>query len=172
MRKLKVNYTKDGNRISSITEKNNWIQKSLFNGPVNVLVIGLILFFITLWITNSLNPNPIIEKSCYKEGDQINFILYNPSKAPAEDFSMILYESELGGGKSYVDYELCNVERYEHQLKYTHIHCNYIPPRSYAKIGISFNDKNKTKFHYSSWGKTTPQEDSEKGNYILNCSDD
>ena len=163
MRKLEINYTKNG-KVISITEKDNW-SKII----IEKLILGLILFFLTYWITNALNPNPIIEKSCYKKDELVNFVLYNPARAPAEDFNMIVFERYGGGGKSYADNELCSVDVYDFQPLYTLIRCNYIPPGSSTTIGVNFYDENQSVFKYSSWGKTTPKEDFEEGHYLLSC---
>ena len=146
-------------------EWKNWLIKCV----IEVVLLGLILFFMTYYITNSLNPNPIIEKSCYKDGNSTYFVFHNPSRAPAEDFNMIVFDMYGGGSKSYADYELCSADIYSFQPKYTLIHCDYIPPKGNIEIGINFNNKTKSNFIYSSWGKTSPKEDFEENNYSLYC---
>lgn len=149
--------------LFSIISKNesikiNWVWKSLFE----VVILGLILFGLTFWITAVLVPNPEIQKTCYIEGENIKFILDNPSKYPAEDYNLIIYEKYWHGhSTSYVVSELCTVDVYPTQSKYTLIHCDYIPPNSQANINIDFENKTKTQFKYSSWGKTTPKETNE-----------
>lgn len=162
---IKINYRKDG-KVSSILEKDNWLIKSF----IQVIILGLILFVFTDRINDSINPNPIINKSCYKDGDEIVLTLSNPSKIPAEDFNMILFERYGGGSKSYADHELCDVDTYKFQPLYTLLHCDYIPPKSDLRIGIGFENKTQSIFQYSSWGKTSPKEDYEKNNYALLCT--
>ncbi len=138
---------------------------------ISVVVLGVILVLILMFIVNPIiNPNPKITKTCYSDNDEIKFLLNNPSRAPAEDFNMIIYERYGGGGKSYADNELCNADTYYFQPLYTLIHCDYIPPNSKINIGINFENKTQTEFDYSSWGKTTPKEDFEESRQILICN--
>ena len=152
-------------KMSTPTERRNFILQFI----ILAIIGSLITFFITYLIGNQLNPNPEVKKTCYPGKDGINFVLNNPSKIPAEDFNMIIYEDYGGGGKSYADNELCVADIYNFQPKYTLIHCDYIPPNSKAEIGIRFENKTQIKFKYSSWGKTTPKEDYEEGFYEISC---
>lgn len=134
---------------------------------ISVVVLGVILILILMFI---INPNPKIIKTCRSNSNGVEFILNNPSRYPAEDFNMIIYERYGGGEKSYADNELCNADTYYFQPLYTLIHCDYIPPNSKINIGINFENKTQTEFDYSSWGKTTPKEDFEESRQILICN--
>lgn len=138
---------------------------------INVVILGVVLILILILIINPLiNPNPEVTTTCYSNNDDVEFILNNPSRAPAEDFNMIIYEGYGGGGTSYADNELCDADTYDFQPLYTLIHCDYIPPNSEINIGIRFENKTQTEFYYSSWGKTTPKEDFEKLRQALICN--
>ncbi len=145
----------------------HWFWRDL----IGVIFLGVVLILISMFIINPIiNPNPKITKTCYSNNDEVEFILNNPSKAPAEDFNIIIYERYGGGGTSYADHELCNADTYKFQPQYTLIHCDYIPPKSNVKIGVRFDNRNQIKFEYSSWGKTTPKEDFEELRQILVCN--
>ena len=129
--------------------KTSWFWRTMFE----TIVVGLFMVILTLQITNALNPNPEINESCYWDGDEIRFILNNPSKAPAEEYNLIIYEKYDGSYGISID-ELCNVSSY-FQDEYTLIYCDYIPPKSHANVSINLEDKSKRNFKYSSWGRTT-----------------
>lgn len=170
MRKIKITYTKDG-KLSSIKEKYDWLLKIILKGIFNVLFLGIILYFITSYfILPAINPNPTIIPSCYKKGTGgIEFILYNPSRAPAEDFNMIIYGTYGGGASSYADNELCEAKSYGFQPLFTLIHCDYIPPDSKIEISVFFRNDTKSNFGYSSWGRTSPLKDTANDFKLLYC---
>lgn len=149
-----------------VEEKAKKTSEGIISGIVSGLIVGLILFFSSLYLTSALIPNPEINASCYYKNDVTHFFLYNPSEHIAEDYNLIIYEPYWHGhGTSYVIDELCDVGVYPKQQAYTLIHCDYLPPKSYADISIDFEDKSLTQFKYSSWGRTTTK----KTNEIIKC---
>jgi hypothetical protein len=131
---------------------NKWIYQAIFE----VIILGLILFLLTLCINMIINPNPHINLDCYKEdNNSVVLVLHNPSRSPGEEINMMVKIPYSGGSWNYPENELCNVSM--HAILFdsvTKIFCDYIPPKS--KIALTLTTENKTNsFYYSLWGRTT-----------------
>jgi hypothetical protein len=142
----------------------DFLIRELLKGLISVLFFGCLLTIITyLLIIPSLNPNPEVEPSCKKTEGGIILSLYNNGRVPAEEFNIQIYEEYNGGASFYPNYVLCDVTPYD--SKTTLVHCDYIPPKSIVKRELFFENKTKSRFGYSLWGRTTPLE----VNQILYC---
>jgi len=140
--------------------KEKIIEIIILGGVASIFVFILSQGYILPKIDAIINPLPQIEINCSKTNDYLEINLYNPSRYVAEDFNLLIYE-RLGNshGTSYMGNELCNIDYYKIQNKYTKIECKYIPPKSSFNMHIDFENESLDRFEYDKWGKTTPKEE-------------
>ena len=135
----------------------------------DICIIFLFTILLSYLINGIINPNPKIDIKCIQGEEEIEIILVNPSSLyPADKYNVLLNIVNLGGGSSYLDYSLCNIEDYQlknnHVVPYTTlISCEDIPPKSEVHLTIDLkNDsyyRNDKKIIYSYWERTAPKEE-------------